>query len=621
MKAQSPQLDWKKVRELFDMAVTLATAERRPWLDDACGDDVALRDAVEKLLRANDNAGEFIEQPALVPEVLLETRTPALDLTGQMLGPYRVLYELGSGGMGSVWLARRADGQYQKTVAIKVVSITADPQIIHRFERERQILADLDHPNIVRLLDGGTYEFAIGESTKKLPYVVMDYVEGKSLRAWLKGRGALPVAEAVTIARQICQGLHAAHRQGIIHRDIKPENIIVAESEQGTHVKILDFGIAKLRQADSSVTQTNLGAVVGTTAYMSPEQAAGAAPDKIDERSDVYSLGMVLYEMLTGQVAFTGETFLEVINKHQFERPVPPSRRNPDLPAAFDHVVMKALEKAPEKRQQTMQALAEDLERALQEPAAPVLAPERKSPRTVLWLASAVLLSGLLFFAAKTWWQGQVLKAPPNTSTALPTPLPPNIELRTTLQYAPFRTRKGVTQTVSSFDRVQEDDTFHFELQMPFDGTVYLLYEWRDGRLTWTNPDQDDLPQRGRAGEKLRIPEKGGIRLDARTGSQNFLAIYVPVTSQWTLDNAMIPNHPTFATGLISRKPPITNRYATISKTDADKILASLEKSAYAITVPGEQNAAGIRLEITVPATRGFPILYHRIVLHQSSRQ
>ena len=619
MKANLPSLDWKKVRELFDVAVTLPTEERLPWLQNACGDDLALRTAVEKLLRANDNAGEFIEQPALVTETLLGPQTLSLDLTGQRIGPYRVLNELGSGGMGSVWLACRADGLYDKKVAIKLVSMTADTQLVHRFERERQILADLDHPNIVRLIDGGAYELVTGNVTKKLPYVVIDYVPGKSLRAWLKGRSALPMAEAVNIARQICQGLSAAHRQGIIHRDIKPENIIVADQEQGLLVKILDFGIAKLRQASGAETQTTLGTVIGTTAYMSPEQAAGAAPDKIDARSDVYSLGMVLYEMLTGQVAFTGDTFLEIINKHQFERPVPPSRRNPALSPTFDHVVMKALEKAPENRQQTMHELAEELQTALQQPAMPVMAAVRKPSRMWFIGAGILLLGWLLVLGAKSWWQGQERNTLANTLVAA-SPASITDPKKLSLQYAVFCTRNETVRPLTSFDRIQEGERIHFELQMPFDGTVYLLFEETTGELKWANPDQDGLPQRGRAGESIRVPEQYGLPLDAETGSQTFLVIYVPATNPWTMANVIVPHRIVMKTGTLSREPLRTMRYAEIPPADSEKITASLAQNAQAITFTGEQSAARLRQEVIVSA-RSIPSLYHRIVLNQSSRR
>src|SRR5262245_23788969 len=323
-------------------------AERPTFLAEICGDDVELRTEVEELLLANEQAGSFLGQPAMpvLTDPLSKAETVAYK--NPRIGPYQALRELGRGGMGVVFLAVRADGEFHKQVAIKVLRPGVDPRLVIRFRQERQILADLEHPNIARLIDGGT--------TDGTPYVVMEYVEGRSLRAILKERGALRFDDVVEIATQVCAGLDAAHQQGVIHRDIKPENLIVAEKSSGMLVKILDFGIARLNEPEASADRTQTGVILGTAAYMSPEQAAGATHEQIDARADVYSLGMVIYEMLTGRVAFEGDAVFAIINLHLREEPTPPRRLRPDLNISEDieRAVLKALEKDRERRQQTV---------------------------------------------------------------------------------------------------------------------------------------------------------------------------------------------------------------------------------------------------------------------------
>lgn len=347
------EMNWQRVRELFDAALERAEAERVDWLVRECGGDEAVRAQVEKLLRAHDDAGEFIEQPKLAQLAEQTTR----ELTGQRVGAYQFVRELGRGGMGVVYLAERADGEFHKQVAIKLLTKTADEDVTQRFRRERQILADLEHPNIARLLDGGTFD---GQ-----PFVVMEFVPGQSLRQQLRERGTLPLEEIKAIVQQVCSGLAEAHERGIVHRDIKPENLIVTGHHGQPHVKILDFGIAKLQQS-TATAQTHDSVILGTPSYMSPEQAAGRGVAEIDLRSDVYSLGIVIYEMLTGAPAFRGDSYVSVINQHLHARPASPHKSHPELaiPPAVSKVVLKALAKDPGARYQSARQLAEEFAHA-----------------------------------------------------------------------------------------------------------------------------------------------------------------------------------------------------------------------------------------------------------------
>ena len=260
-------------------------------------------------------------------------------------GRYRLERKLGSGGMADVWLAE--DQELGRKVAVKILHerYANDEQFVERFRREATHAASLSHPNIVSIFDrgeaGGSY------------YIVMEYVEGRTLKELIVSRGSCPVPVAITYVRQVLAGLRFAHRAGIVHRDVKPHNVIV-DSEG--RVKVMDFGIA--RAGTSQMTE--VGSIIGTAQYLSPEQARGAP---VDESSDLYSTGILLYELLTGTVPFNGETPVEVAMKHLSQVPEPPSRLRPEVPHDLDLVVIRALAKEPAERYRSAQEMDRDLER------------------------------------------------------------------------------------------------------------------------------------------------------------------------------------------------------------------------------------------------------------------
>lgn len=259
---------------------------------------------------------------------------------------------LGFGGMSEVHLAR--DVRLHRDVAVKVLraDLARDPSFYLRFRREAQNAAALNHPSIVAVYDTGEAETAAGP----LPYIVMEYVDGVTLRDIVHTDGALPPRRAIEIIADACQALNFSHQNGIIHRDVKPANIMISSTNA---VKVMDFGIARaLADSGNSVTQT--AAVIGTAQYLSPEQARG---DSVDARSDVYSLGCVLYEILTGEPPFTGDSPVAVAYQHVREDPIPPSHRHAGISADLDAVVLKALAKNPENRYQTAAEMRADLVR------------------------------------------------------------------------------------------------------------------------------------------------------------------------------------------------------------------------------------------------------------------
>ncbi len=298
------------------------------------------------------------------------TAGPLLDpvIAGALASDYRILDFLGSGGMGSVFLAEQIRVGNRK-IALKVLhrKFSEDEEFIGRFENEAASTGRINHPNVITIYESK-------QAADGTLYIAMELVEGESLTEHLRKRRRLPPAEVVEIIGQCCKALQAAHRLGIIHRDIKPDNIMLTkDSDGGLLVKILDFGIAKLKDSGG---HTVTGSVLGTPAYMSYEQASGLSSDKLDGRSDLYSLGIVAYTMLTGQPPFAADTPVGYITKHLSETPVPLRTLHAELPAAVDAAVMKALEKDREKRYQTATEFGAALRQAAGAPAlAPVPAP------------------------------------------------------------------------------------------------------------------------------------------------------------------------------------------------------------------------------------------------------
>ena len=267
------------------------------------------------------------------------------DLTGSLFADrYRLERKLGSGGMADVWLAE--DQELGRRVAVKILHerYANDEQFVERFRREATHAAGLSHPNIVSIYDRGVADGSY--------YIVMEYIEGRTLKELIVTRGPCPVPVAISYTRQILAALRYAHKNGIIHRDIKPHNVIV---DREGRVKVADFGIARAGASE----MTEAGSIVGTAQYLSPEQARGAP---VDESSDLYSTGIVLYELLTGTVPFTGETPVEIAMKHLSQTPEAPSARRPEIPHDLDLVVLRALAKEPADRYRSAAELDRDLE-------------------------------------------------------------------------------------------------------------------------------------------------------------------------------------------------------------------------------------------------------------------
>lgn len=434
---------WLKLKAIFHAAIELDPEERDSYITEACAGDEGLRTQVERLLSAHEESGAFLVSPAQL--VATHTGDESTDVReesrkGQRIGPYKVVREIGHGGMGSVFLAVRADDQYRKEVAIKVVRRGMDTDtILRRFMMERQILANLEHPNIARLIDGGS-------TSDGLPYFVMEYVEGESITDYCDNK-LLTIPQRLELFRSVCSALHYAHQNLIVHRDIKPSNILV--TADGVP-KLLDFGIAKLLGPNwNGETSEHTASIVRlmTPEYASPEQFRGLA---ITTSTDVYSLGLVLYQLLSGQHPYQIKNYqpediarfvLEqepekpsvVISRQKVSDETPGTRavqgetrgadsqvvfRNPkSLRGDLDNIVLKALRKEPHRRYSSVQEFSEDIRRHLE--GLPVTAtPDTLGYRTAKFvrrhktgaIAAAAVVVTLMTATVITAWQAQVAR-------------------------------------------------------------------------------------------------------------------------------------------------------------------------------------------------------------------
>ena len=374
---------WKQVRELFDAATEMPPSQRAEFLASTA--DTELRREVEALLRAYDESSDLLEEPAAARLAPMLDVTNAEWMAGRMVGHYRLIRRIGSGGMGAVYEAARADREYEKRVAIKLIKPGAyGHTVLHRFLNERQVLAELDHPNIARLLDGGT-------TPEGMPYLVMEYVDGTPIDRYCDAH-RLNITERIDLFRRVCDAVHYAHKNLIIHRDIKPANILVTSAGVP---KLLDFGIAKLLDPSMGVTTHGLtaDAVPMTPEYASPEQVLGQT---VTTASDLYALGVLLYHLLTGHSpyrldAWTAPRLFHAITESKPERPseavlrreeyktsdeslrvidpveVAAARRSTvdrlhrRLRGDLDTIILTALRKEPERRYPSVERMSEDL--------------------------------------------------------------------------------------------------------------------------------------------------------------------------------------------------------------------------------------------------------------------
>src|SRR6266581_4403089 len=348
---------FQTIEEIFLAAVEQEPGQVSAFLDTACEGDAVLRREVEKLLASDLRAGRFIERSSVgLATKIIENRQADL-LVGRTIGHYKISKRIGTGGMGDVYLATDMTAGRKAALKLLPTRFTGDAERLKRFQQEARAVVGLNHPNILTV-----YEIGEDHSTH---YIASELIEGETLRQHLT-RGRMELIEAVDVAIQMASALAAAHNAGIVHRDIKPENIMLRPDG---YVKVLDFGIAKLAEQEVPVTiptdealllvETNLGSILGTVRYMSPEQARGAP---IDKGTDVWSLGVVLYEMVTGHAPFTGETPGEAMTSILEKEPPPLTSYITHTPAELQQIISTTLRKEREERYQSAHELLEALQ-------------------------------------------------------------------------------------------------------------------------------------------------------------------------------------------------------------------------------------------------------------------
>lgn len=470
-------------------------------------------------------------------------------LSEEITRDYRIVRLLGKGGMGEVYLAEQLRVG-SRLVALKVLNpeCSQDPVTTKRFENEISAAGTIQHPNVVTI-----YESRVASNGQI--YVAMEFIRGKSLRTLLREQGVLRLETVVELTKQICAGLGAAHKLGIVHRDIKPDNLMIAIDENGRQVvKVVDFGIARFNESGGPGITTRDGVIIGTPAYMSPEQAMGLTGDKIDARSDVYSVGMVVYEMLTGVVAFHGDSWMNVLMQHLHERPRPPREWRPelDIPLKVERAVLKALEKNRDSRQQTLAGFQSELEAAHAEYKAnllPTISPTPSQVTTIdvtppgsepVWRLlkqfvvtrkTLVLFSLLALLALATI-----------TTLSLKRRLP-FATRENVIEYRISREQTSANDVRLNHTKVRSGEGIAFEFKSVGAGRLLVLHEDDYGFLLWLNPLENGDAQRVSSAQWSRVPLQNNrwILIDKKPRTEKFWLILVPDGLDWSITSAVAP--------------------------------------------------------------------------------
>jgi eukaryotic-like serine/threonine-protein kinase len=409
------------IKEIFHAALDCEPDQLNAFLDETCAGDEVLHANVEALLASHRQAGNFIETPVASLAASIVENGRADLLIGQMIGHYKISKQIGSGGMGEVYLASDISAGRNAALKLLPTQFTGDAERMKRFQQEARAVAGLNHPNILTIYEVG--------ADSSLRYIATELIEGETLRQRL-GRESVQLSEAVEIAIQVASALAAAHEAGVIHRDVKPGNIMLRPDG---YVKVLDFGIAKLAEQEAPATmpkdealllvETNLGSILGTVPYMSPEQACA---DSVDKRTDIWSLGAVLYEMVSGHQPFAGETPREVMTSILEKEPPPLTSYNKQTRAELQQIISKTLRKDREQRYHSAQELLEalkDLRHKLEVEAelarATAAASWLRWTRSPAALAPVVLIAALALALPFYWHRNLATSSPPEKSIAV----------------------------------------------------------------------------------------------------------------------------------------------------------------------------------------------------------
>jgi serine/threonine protein kinase len=545
---------WQQISSIFKSAISLDGEARAAFIENKCGTDESLRSEVEKLLASHRKASEedFIGGRAADDGAVLvidevEEQPPRLS-KGQQLGSYVILNQLGAGGMGEVYLAK--DSRLERTVALKVLSpdISADKRRMQRFRQEAKVASSLNQPNILTI-----YEFGDVEG---LTFLATEFIDGETLRHYLRNKRLKP-AETVEIAIPILTALEAAHEAHIVHRDIKPENVMIRHRDR--LVKVLDFGLAKVTDKRSqalseneseAATQfrTTPGVLMGTINYMSPEQARAAA---VDERTDIWSVGVMLYEMLTGVMPFSGpttsHTLVQIIEKEP-----PALTKVTEAPAELQRIIRKAMAKNPEERYQSARDMSVDLKTLRKQlDSGEVLATDytdetdetdetdrgSEKKRVLVVALAAMLVVTAAFFAYSIWRASRArssVAGPPATPAAAPTVVTPERRLTYSLTVWEFRNGKyKEPYPMAGEVSFEPRDRIRVNIGTPQPGHLYIFSE--GPRAGATVPEfvalfPSQTANKGSsllaADQQIQIPEVHWFQFDEQAGVERLWLVF-----------------------------------------------------------------------------------------------
>ena len=531
---------WQQISQIFKSAISLDNDARGKFVAEKCGNDEALRAEVEKLIASHQQAsaenfigGHAAEQGAVLLNIV-EEHTPALN-KGEQFGAYFILDPLGAGGMGEVYLAR--DSRLDRTVALKVLStdVSSDKRRMQRFRQEARVASSLNQPNILTI-------FEFGEANG-LTYLATEFIDGETLRDYLRGK-RLKLPEILDITIQILAALDAAHEARIVHRDIKPENVMIRRRDRV--VKVLDFGLAKVTEkqptlatahsSDSEAAtemKTAPGMLMGTINYMSPEQARSRA---VDERTDIWSTGVMLYEMVTGAMPFGGPTVSHTLVQIIENDPPPLAKAAAQTPPELQRIVRKAMAKDAEDRYQTAKDMLIDLRNLRKQlEGGPVAldqrdrGAEKKRALTVALLVLALFVGASI--GVNIWRRSRARSVAPAPTS--PVAAGPERTLTYWITVQPFRNGKyQQPYTLSGEVNFEQQDQIRLNLRSPQDGHLYILNEAPragfapDYVVLFPSPSTNDGFSFVRGDRELRFPEKTWLLFDKQQGVERLWLVF-----------------------------------------------------------------------------------------------
>jgi len=532
---------WQQISRIFKSAISLDGEARAAYVRDQCGPDESLRSEVEKLIESHQQASaeNFIGGRAADDGVVLvidevEEHPPRLN-KGQQLGSYVIIDKLGAGGMGEVYLAK--DSRLERTVALKVLSpdISADKRRMQRFSQEAKVASSLNQPNILTIFEFGEVD--------GLTFLATEYIDGETLRHHLRGK-RLKLTETLDIAIQVLSALDAAHEAGIVHRDIKPENVMIRRRD--AVVKVLDFGLAKVTEKKShalaeeeseaaTAFKTAPGVLMGTVNYMSPEQARALS---VDERTDIWSIGVMLYEMVTGLMPFGGPTSSHTLVQI-LEKETPAFPKVADAPAELQRIIRKAMAKSPDERYQSAKDLAVDLKslrKQLEQKSVLVAddtdrGPDKKRVLVLALVVMAVVTAGIFGWSI---WRASRARSSVAVPPSAPVAAVPERLLTYWITVQEFREGKyKEPYTMAAEVSFEPKDQIRLYVSSPQAGHLYILNEPPRGaaavpefQILFPSPTANKGSTFLEANKQVQIPEKSWFQFDAQEGVERVWLVF-----------------------------------------------------------------------------------------------